>query len=148
MSAEDDESMSLVIDIRARCSADRLDAALIDGAEPAGSRELTLRAQRLTSPAFRAALATRLEKAVGLSFASRFDSRAVSSAVVWPPAAIAQLAGPAVRGLARRLRTVQATRPRGVALALRLVTDGASPLYLGPSIDDVAAAIREIEAAL
>jgi hypothetical protein len=72
----------------------------------------------------------------------------VSSAVVWPPAAIAQLAGPAVRGLARRLRTLQAARPRGVALALRLVTDGASPLYLGPSIDDVAATIREIEAAL
>jgi hypothetical protein len=140
--------MSLVVEIRARCHADRLDAALIGGAGHAESRELQLRAQRLTSPASRAALATRLEKAVSLSYASRFESRVMSSAVVYPPVAIAQLARPAVLRLAARLRAVEDARPRGVALALRLVQDGTSPLYLGPSIDDVLAAIGEIEAAL
>jgi hypothetical protein len=148
MSAQDDERMSLVIEIQARCRADSLDAALIDGAGHAGSPALELRAKRLTSSAFRAALATRLEKTVSLSYARRFESRALSSAVVYPPVAIAQLAGPAVRGLARRLRAMDEVRPRGVALALRLVMDGASPLYLGPSIDEVLAAIGEIDAAL
>jgi hypothetical protein len=140
--------MSLVVEIRARCRADSLDAALIDGGGRTGSRELQLRAQRLTSSAFRATLATRLEQAVSPSYGGRFDSRAMSPAVVDPPVAIAQLAGPAVRRLVGRLRATEAVRPRGVALALRLVTDGASPLYLGPSVDDVLAAIREIEAAL
>jgi hypothetical protein len=140
--------MSLVVEIRLRCHADRLDAALIDGVGSASSRELALRARRLTSPAFRAALAARLENAVCSPAASRYASRVLSTAVVYPPPAVVQLAGPAVRRLATMLRAADDARPRGVALALRLVKDGASSLYLGPSIDDVLAAVREIEAAL
>jgi hypothetical protein len=147
MSTDDDESMSLLVEIRVRCQADSLDAALIDGASLAMSRELELRAQRLTSPTVRATLAARLEQAVSLPYARRFESQVLSSAVVYPPAPVRRLAGPAVRRLAARLRAVHDARPRGVALALRLVKDGASPLYLGPA-DDVVAAVREIEAAL
>jgi hypothetical protein len=140
--------MSLVTRVRVRCHADRLDAALIDGAGRSSSPELALRAQRLTSSAFRAMLATRLENAVGFPYASRYTSRLLSTTVVDAPAAITQLAGPAVRRLAATLRAADDAQPRGVALALRLVEDGASSLYVGPSIDDVLAALEAIEAAL
>ena len=72
----------------------------------------------------------------------------LSSAVVDPAPAIAWFAGPAVRRLAKRLRVAVHPDPRGVALALRLVEDGGSPLYVGPTVNDVRAAVAQIEHAL
>jgi hypothetical protein len=46
MSADDDQGVSLVTEVRVRCHSDRLDAALIDGAATSSSPELELRAQR------------------------------------------------------------------------------------------------------
>ena len=140
--------MSLVIQIGVRCRTDALGAQLIEHAAPTSSPELALRAQRLTSIEFRDTLAGRLQSAVGLQSPSRAISRALTSAVVMPPGPLAQLAAPAARRLASHLREIDDPEPRGVALALRLVRDGASPLNVGPSIDDVLNAIAEIKGAL
>jgi hypothetical protein len=140
--------MSLMVELRTRCHPDRLDAALIGGAEPWSSAELAARSARLTSTAFRDLIATRLENCVRLRYARRPASRTMSTAVVDPAPAIALFAGSAVRRLARRLRAAARPDPRGVALALRLVKDGASPLYVGPTVDDVRAAVAAVERAL
>lgn len=139
--------MSLLTAIRARWCAHGLDDAIIDGARRNRSPELALRAQRLTNAAFRADLATSLEAAVALRHTGRSLSRGFTTAAIRPPAELALLAGPVVRGLAGRLRAPDDPDPRGVALAVRLVTDGASPLYVG-TIDELFAAIGEIEEAL
>jgi hypothetical protein len=140
--------MSLAAELRVRRHAGRLDAAIVAGAEPWSSPELAVRCERLTSRGFRDMLATRLENAVRLPRRRRHVSRAMSSSVVDPAPAIALFAGPAVRRLARRLRVAAQPDPRGVALALALVTDGASPLYLGPTPEDVREAVARVEHAL
>jgi hypothetical protein len=140
--------MSVITAIRATYHAADLDAELAAGAAPDSSPELDTRAQRLTNRASRATLATRLEKAVELPEASRYGSVLLRSAVVDPPPAVAEFAGPAVRRLAHELRAAEHPDPRGVALARRLLTDGSSPLYRGPTADEVLGAVQEIEAAL
>jgi hypothetical protein len=140
--------MSLVTELRSRRHADRLDAAIVAGAEPWSSPELAARCERLTSRAYRDMLATRLENAVRLPRGRLHVSRATSSAVIDPAPMIALFAGDAVRRLARRLRVAARPDPRGVALALALVKDGASPLYLGPTVGDVRDAVARIEHAL
>ena len=139
--------MSLLTAIRARWYANRLDDAIIAGARRDSSPELALRAQRLTSAAFRADLATSLEAAVARPDAGRSLRRGFITAAICPPAEVALLAGPVVRGLAGRLRAPGDPDPRGVALAVRLLTEGASPLYVG-TIDELFAAIGEIMEAL
>ena len=139
--------MSLLTAIRACWYAQRLDDAIIAGARRNGSPGLASRVQRPTGAAFRADLARSSEAAGAPPYAGRSLSRGVTTAAIRPPAEVALLAGPVVRGSAGRLRAPDDPDPRGVAPAIRLVTEGASPPYVG-TIDEPFAAIGEIEAAL
>ena len=140
--------MSLVTALRARCHANTLDAALAAGARPEDSAELAARARHLTSLSFRSSLATRLENAVRYPHAARREGGISFSAAVNVPAALAEHAAPTVLALARDLRATPGPRPAGVALTLRLMTDGSSPLYCGPTVEDLVRSVEEAREAL
>lgn len=140
--------MSIVSVIRARVHAGELDAALIAGVPPDSSPELEARGRRLTSRGFRAVLANGLENAVRFPDASRYARRAATSAAVAPPAGLALLAGPSVRRLAADVRAATDPDPRAIALVVQFLTDPASPLFRGPSLDEMLEAIALIEEAL
>jgi len=103
----------------------RLDRCLAEGAAPANSPELSLRAGQLVGERSRRALAGALTSAVRTAW---------RPAGPWAPAA--PLAGRGVReaaaqldALARDLTTSGEHAVRGVALVSFLVCDPASPLY-------------------
>jgi hypothetical protein len=135
--------MSIVTAIRGRLAGISLDAALAAGADPNCSPALRERARWLTSPRCRARVAARLAKVADESHWS-----AIGWSSVVPPAQAALAAAPALLRLAREVIETDDANPRGVALALELVSDGASPLYRGPTIDEVLDAIEAAEDAL
>jgi hypothetical protein len=137
----------VVAAIRARLRAGVLDAALAAGADPDGSAALCERARQLTRPAFRASLAERLERSAPSHASRRWPGWSGHSSAILIPPALAGEAGPAMRRLADELRTAQAPRPRGVAMALRMVTDVTSPLYTGP-VDEVVRCLEDAREAL
>ena len=107
--------------LAARLRGSVLDRALIDGADPAASQRLCARAAMLTSPPVRGGLAHGLEL---------LASRAQTPSRRWwaaprAAAANAQL----LRELAALLRGRSALQPRGVAMILRLLSDGTGPMY-------------------
>jgi hypothetical protein len=104
----------------------RLDALLIDGADPVAAPELTLRAYQLTRPSHRRQMAAGIDDALATA-ASR--KRRSPSAAPLAREGIAA-ARPELAELSRRLREEPVAVARGVALARRLLTDGAGPLYV------------------
>jgi hypothetical protein len=100
--------------LRVRWACPDLDRRLAEGVDLAGDPLLTLRAERLVTPAARARVAAGLEGVV----ATAQKPRTPFSAAV-----------PIRRG-------------RGVAMAERLVTDPCSPLYTARSSDEVVSAVR------
>jgi hypothetical protein len=118
-----DRRPSVALRMRVARHRDRLDADLARGVEPTGSMELELRAQRLQSS--RTQLAERVERVL---------ERAHTPSA--PFTAEAPLRRADVRdcaedllALARRLRSDQPIDVQGAAIASRLLTDGAGPLY-------------------
>jgi hypothetical protein len=108
--------------LAARVRARQLDAALIEGADPAESAALAARAARLTSSATRAVVADALERWVGSSARRRRwavipSRRAIeaSRAELWD--------------LVAALRAPMPVYARGVAMLQRLLSDGAGPAY-------------------
>ena len=106
--------------VAARLRGSVLDRALIDGADPASQR-MCARAAMLTSPRVRGELAHGLEL---------LASRAQTPSRRWwaaprAAAANAQL----LRELAALLRGRSSLQPRGVAMILRLLSDGTGPMY-------------------
>jgi hypothetical protein len=125
--------------LRARVALQRarLDAALCEGADPAGSRELSLRAGQLTRRRRRLSLAAALERAM----AAAERPRGGAAIPVHRPA-VRQARGELL-GLARDLVERAQPAPRGVALTSRLLSDGDGPLYRpGRNGDLSLAAIR------
>jgi hypothetical protein len=114
--------------LRARVLAhrERLDRMLIEGADPVTTDELTLRAYQLSRPSHRRALAASIDDAVRSAATRRRRSPAA------PPLARKGIdpARPALAELSRALREEPVVAARGVALARRLLTDGAGPLYV------------------
>jgi hypothetical protein len=109
-----------------RARAGSLDRRLLAGADPARSKLLAARAGRLTSPALRDAVAQALERhASGTTpdGGSRFRARPDRAAVL--------VGAEGMSALAQRLRSEEALYAPGVARLLRLVTDGAGPLFAG-----------------
>jgi hypothetical protein len=116
----------------------RLDGLLADGADPASNAQIALRARQITQPAYRRALAESLEDALAAAERRR---PSVSAAV---PLAKREVyaSRAALLGLCRALRENPSSNPAGVALAQRLLTDGAGPLYVESRHDALWHALR------
>jgi hypothetical protein len=103
-----------------------LDWALADGADAGRSAQLRLRAAQLLEPRTRCRLADRFE--LVLDDCAAQSRPRVSAAAPLQRESIAAAHGEMLR-LVAALRTAQAPCPRGVAMAMRLLTDDAGPLY-------------------
>ncbi len=116
----------LLLRLRVLARRERLDRMLIEGADPVATDELTLRAYELSRPSHRRALAASVDDAVRSAATRRRRSPAA------PPLAREGIAParPALAELSRALREEPVVAARGVALARRLLTDGAGPLYV------------------
>jgi hypothetical protein len=125
--------------LRAGWAHEALDRRLAEGADPGTDPLLQARAERLVAPASRATLAAGLERVVATA-----DEPAapLSSAV---PVRHRPVAGARheLMGLAGELRHMPDPRPRGVAMAERLVTEPSSVLFTASSSDEVARAARD-----
>jgi len=102
-----------------------LDRDLADGADPRSEPQLAYRARRLTTRRSRDRIARGIERAVaeaerpwnGMRAAVPVQRRTVLGA------------RPTLLALVRALRSPAPVAAQGVALALRLLTDGGGPLY-------------------
>lgn len=122
----------------------RLDAMLAEGADPAASPELRLRARQLTQMSHRRALAAGFEKAL----ATAEGPRPRLSSAVAPAKYEVRAARAALLELCQDLRERATVAPAGVALARDLLTDGTSPLYIESLGDALWHALRRATAAL
>jgi hypothetical protein len=134
----------LGVRLRAIARRTRLDRRLAEGADPAESPELTLRAQKLTGRAYRRTLADSFDEAVSIA-----EGREVRLSAV-PPLATREIraARAALLELARALRSERRVAPSGVALAQHLLTDGSGPLYVTAEHDALWHAARNATVAL
>jgi hypothetical protein len=130
--------------LRALTQRAKLDAMLLDGANPAGSPELGLRAGQLIGSRHRGMLARSLVESVEAAEGER--RRSMASV----PFAYGEVraARAALIELANGLRGEGPVAPAGVVLAERLVTDGAGPLYIASGHDVLWRAARRASAAL
>ena len=124
----------------------RLDAQLAAGADPNGSAELALRAGQLVDPRRRGRFARALRRAIE-SVDPALHQRSRSAAVPVARAAMLQ-ARPTLLALAHDLSELPHPSPRGVALTVELLTDGAGPLYLPPDPTALRLAAQLARAAL
>ena len=130
---------SLVVRIRTRLGRSELDSALASGADSAGSAELALRAEQLSSPAERARIANALVETLG-------DARRGHPVTlrVRPQREAVRAAADEIWALVLRLRDEQPGDVRGVAMAARLVDARSGPLYRHDrgDLDDAIASAR------
>ncbi|MGZ4351741.1 MAG: hypothetical protein ACXVRX_14585 [Solirubrobacteraceae bacterium] len=124
--------------LRAAWAREDLDRRLAEGADPATDMLLQQRAERLVRPAIRATLAAGLERVVATA---NKPPAALSSAI---PVRCGPVRGARheLMGLAGELRHMPDPRPRGVAMAERLLTEPSSVLYTASSSDEIARAAR------
>ncbi len=115
-----------LVRLRVALKAAELDARLAAGSDPAGSKELALRAGQLVDPRRRARFARSLRRAVASAEAPRLPSRGASVPV--NRAAVLE-ARPALLALADDLAEIAHPQPRGIALAVELLREGSGPLY-------------------
>jgi hypothetical protein len=111
--------------LRAGWAREELDRRLAEGADPGTDPLLKARAERLVAPASRATFAAGLERVVATVHE---PAASLSSAV---PVRRGPLAGARheLMGLAGELRHMPDPRPRGVAMAGRLLTEPSSVLF-------------------
>jgi hypothetical protein len=130
---------SLAVRIRTRLRRRALDGELAGGADPATSRELSLRAQQLRSAAERSRLANALVDAMGDA------ARPEPVAITYQPPRIEVLkCAEDLQALVERLRDERPVAIRGAAMTARLLSDGASPLRRagGPDLQHAVRAAR------
>jgi hypothetical protein len=125
--------------VRAAWARKDVDRRLAEGAHPDTDPLLHTRAERLVTPASRAALAAGLERAVA---AAHDPGAALSSAA---PVRRGPVGGARheLMGLAGELRHMPDPRPRGVAVAELLLTEASSVLFTAASSAEVSRAARE-----
>jgi hypothetical protein len=114
-----------------RLERHRLNGLIARGVERPGDSALALRELQLSAPREREKAARGLEQVLAETDQPR---RGLTASLPIHRAAVV-VARSALLQLAAKLRSDEAVDPRGVALASRLLTDGASPLYL-PSPED------------
>ena len=127
----------------ARLQGSRLDEQLASGADPTSSTALAARAALLLRPRMRHAVQTGLRRAVA---EARLGQCARSSAVHIDRAAVGAC-GPELLALAAEIGD-PGVHPRGIALARRLLCDGAGPLYNPGAGQELRAAVAEAREAL
>ena len=133
---------SLAIRIRTRFGRGELDRELANGADPAGSAELALRAEQLSSPAERARIANALVESLG-------DARRGEpmNLRLRPQREVVRDAAGDSLALVLRLRDDQPVGTAGMATAARLVDDRRSPMYRDDA-GDLHDAIRSAQSAI
>jgi hypothetical protein len=135
---DDRTPASLPLRLRVLLHRARLDKMLIEGADPVATSELTVRAYQLTRASHRRQLAASIEDV--LASASSRRRRSPSAAPLARDGIAA--ARPELAELSRALREEPVAGARGVALARRILTDGAGPLY----VDSGDGALRRVAA--
>ena len=132
---------SLALRIRTRWRRDRLDKELSQGADPAASAELTLRAAQLRSPVVRVRFANALVEALG-------DARRNEPVTVTARPQRTEVRDHAddLMALVERLRDGRPVGVRGAAMTARLVNDAANPLHRdgGHDLQDALRAARRL----
>jgi hypothetical protein len=133
---------SLAVRIRTRFGRAELDSELARGSDPAGSAELALRAEQLSSPAERARIANALVESLG-------DARRGEPMTLRlrPQREVVRDAADAILALVLRLRDDRPVGTAGVAAAARLVDDRRSPMYRDDA-GDLDDAIRSAQVAI
>jgi hypothetical protein len=133
---------SLAVRIRTRFGRTELDKALATGADPAGSAELALRAEKLSSPAERARIANALVEALG-------DARRGEPMTLRlrPQREVVRDAADDILALVLRLRDDRPVGIAGVAAAARLVDDRKGAMYRNDA-GDLHDAIRSAQSAM
>ena len=124
--------------VRVRWARDELDHRLAAGADPGEDPLLRRRADRLVTLASRAELAAGLERVV----ASVEEPKTPFTAAVPVRRRPVRGARHDLMALAGDLRHMPDPRPRGVAMAERLITDPSSPLYTATSSEEVRSAVH------
>jgi hypothetical protein len=119
---------SLRIRLVARLRRRTLDRELAEGRNPRTTPELALRATQLTSPQARRRLAQAFRGTVAEAVRS---TQQQPTPAISPNRRAVLACRPELEDLAERLVTLEHPRPRGVAIARRLLVDGGGPLYLG-----------------
>jgi hypothetical protein len=120
-------SARLLARMLARLHAAALDKALLVGADPTQSRQLAARAQELTSPRSRAAIADGLERWLSAAHGATSRRRLL------PRRALALDNASAARAIIELLRGSAPLYARGIALLASLLSDGTGPAYVGDS---------------
>jgi hypothetical protein len=117
---------TLGLRLRTRLGRDRLDRELASGADPASSRELTLRAAQLHSRAVRSGLANAIVEMLGRAHEPNLGR---FTAVGEQQNAEIREYADNLRALVARLRDDRPIDVQGAAMTARLVNDRSSPLY-------------------
>jgi nucleotide-binding universal stress UspA family protein len=133
---------SLAVRIRTRFGRAELDSELARGADPAGSAELALRAEQLSSSAERARIANALVESLG-------DARRGEPMTLRlrPQREVVRNAADAILALVLRLRDDQPVGTAGMAAAARLIDDRRSAMYRDDA-GDLHDAIRSAQSAI
>ena len=139
---EDEMNVNFRDRISARLRAPQLDRALAEGASPATSTPMRLRAQALMHPSNRRSLAASLRRIAGGEPSATIGARMRVS-----PEHVSEAREDFER-LARRLSGTSPVDVRGVALAHELLTDGTGPLFSPHGRDGLSASLRRAVAAL
>ena len=128
--------------IRTRVRRGSLDRQLAEGADPASSAELELRATELRSTVERSRIANSLVETLG--DARRGEPMTIRTR---PQRAVVRDAADYIGALVLRLRDERPVAPRGVAMAARLADDRTSPMHRH-DVGDLHEAVRSALSAL
>jgi hypothetical protein len=126
----------------------RLDAELAAGTDPLSTPELALRSEQLADPLHRARVARSLRRAIESAEPAPHRRLGVRGSTIPVSRAAVLEARPTLLALAHDLTELQDPDPMGVALALRLLSDGSGPLYRPWTPPELADAANQARAAL
>jgi hypothetical protein len=137
---------SVALRLRVRWNTAQLDAALADGADPAASKSLALRAQQLTDPRHRARIARSIDRVLELTERGAAPLLSLSRAPFQPERV--KHSRPQLTELADLLEAVDSPPVKGLAMANLLVEDGMGAFYVHEPSDPLRPAVQAILAAL
>lgn len=132
--------------VRVLWNAAQLDAALADGADPAASKSLALRAQQLAERTHRARIANSIQRLLDLTERGGMPQLSLSRAPF--QADRVEASRPQLMELAERLEAVDSPPIKGLAMATLLVEDGTGALYVHEPADPLRPAVEAVLAAL
>jgi hypothetical protein len=134
---------TLLLPLRVRLAAPRLDARLAAGEDPIADAAVARRSTQLVSRRLRRRIAAGVER-----LCSEPDQRPAFTAAIPVNRRAVQIARPALEQLAGALRARESVQPRGVALTQLLLTEPSSAVYQPANPDELYRAAREALLAL